>query len=173
MKAFRQAATAAAWRVGSAPPSLAAEPRSMGTFSCAGRYRKKERVVEMESKRVFVSLIAAGLFVGCGPTLPPNKTVVPASGKAFQANGEPAKWLVMDLVPDDMSEGHPARAFIKENGTFEIYTYSGGEPDGAVPGVYSARFEQTNAAGTRVAEETRIEVEIPPDGDENLEIRLP
>ena len=80
--------------------------------------------------RLFLLLLAALLFAGCGKKI----DVVPAKGKVL-IDGEPAANIVIMFTPKITEEGVPAvtsQATTNENGEFELYTVE--NKPGAMPG---------------------------------------
>lgn len=80
---------------------------------------------------------------GCSQKELVKKQVSPVSGKVT-CNGEPVRFVLLELKPDDPSEGAAAEGKTDGEGAFTLRTYSNSEPDGAAPGKYKVIFHEWN-----------------------------
>jgi hypothetical protein len=78
--------------------------------------------------------------------MPPPKPVVPVSGKALFADGEPVQFALIFFEPKDVNNGPSASGFIDKDGKFSLRSYSNKKPDGAVKGSYLVRLEPYDPA---------------------------
>jgi hypothetical protein len=88
-----------------------------------------------------LSLAALALLAGCGPKQLPKSETFPVNG-TVRLHGEPARFVIVRLEPTTPGKGADAEGTTKEDGTFELRTYSNEDNDGAVPGQYKVVLEQ-------------------------------
>jgi hypothetical protein len=103
-------------------------------------------------RRLFAfPLVALALLAaGCGPSQLAHNALYPTRGKVT-LHGEPAAFVIIHLEPTEPNKGVYAEGITKDDGTFQLRTYSNDEPDGAAPGQYHVvlePFDGVRAVGT-------------------------
>ncbi len=116
-------------------------------------------------------LITSGLMAGCGPSLPPRKSVVPVTGKIVRANGEPVTRVLIEMQPEDPEIGVYCRGATDDEGRMHLSTYSNEEDDGAVPAEYQLKLTPIDGQSTQV-QIADMELTIEDGANEDIEIRL-
>jgi hypothetical protein len=91
--------------------------------------------------RWFTPVLLVAFLAGCGPSELPKNTTYPTTGKVL-LHGEPAQFVIVHLEPTVPNHGVAAEGVTREDGTFQLRTYSNEEFDGAVPGEYSVTLEE-------------------------------
>jgi hypothetical protein len=89
---------------------------------------------------VFVPAVFVVSLAGCGPSQLPKNATYPVNGKVT-LHGEPAAWVMIHLEPTEPNKGVYAEGLTRQDGTFQLRTYSQEEADGAAVGEYKVVLE--------------------------------
>jgi hypothetical protein len=129
-----------------------------------------------------MAMMVSMVLIGCGGGDPDQISAVPASGTVTY-NGKPVETGTIGFIP---KAGRPASGAIKD-GQFTLTTYESG--DGATPGKHRVIVSSTKLVPSKVAGadpetvylipamyaspgESYIDVEIPPEGNSKIEIKI-
>ena len=88
-----------------------------------------------------VFLAAAAFGAGCGPRELSHHETYPVQG-TVRLHGQPAAFVIVHLEPATPGKGVAAEGTTKEDGSFELRTYSNEDNDGAVSGDHEVTLEE-------------------------------
>jgi hypothetical protein len=119
-------------------------PRSLDSPNRKGV--PSEAIMNLQHRAVVLrglSLVALALLAGCGPRELSKNETYPVNG-IVRLHGQPAAFVLVRLEPTD-GKGAEAQGTTREDGSFELRTYSNEDNDGAVPGEYKVTIEEFDA----------------------------
>jgi hypothetical protein len=98
------------------------------------------------SKRMGLKLLgtltlASVCLIGCGQRELHKNDVYSVQGTLL-LHGEPAAFVIVHLEPTASNKGVACEGTTREDGTFELRTYSNEDNDGAAPGEYKVILEE-------------------------------